>query len=247
MEDYSPSGSSRPPHPSQRLNSKSGRCESRPLGRSDYLETHATCRDLRCLRYVTEGEQDCYESTAFAQSVYLWDLRTTVGDTGGCPSTNMIASVGIATDCSYTSLFNSIDDVVHNVVSMINSASEVFERSFNITLKLNNLEVSESVCLDSDREPRHWNIPCSNGSLFDRLDKFSIWRATRTDNNAFWTLMTGCSGAGIGVAWLGQLCNTDYVQYRGTGATVVAATGREWQVFAYVPLPFSFRQMFLAH
>lgn len=240
MVDYSASGSPRPSRSSQRSNNNSGRCESPPLDRSEDPETHATCRDVRRPSYITNEERQCYEPAASPQSVYLWDLRTTIGDTVGCPSTNMIASIGIATDCSYTALFNSVSDVVHNVVGMVNSASEVFERSFNITLRLSDLEISEGTCPNSERELRDWNIPCSNGSLFDRLDKFSVWRATRTDDNAFWTLITGCSGAGIGVAWLGQLCNTDYEQYRGTGANVVVGTGREWQVFAYVSLfPFS--------
>jgi hypothetical protein len=148
----------------------------------------------------------------------------------------MIASIDIATDCSYTALFGSVSDVVHEVVGMVNSASEVFERSFNITLSLSDLEVSESTCPTLKREAGDWNMPCSNGSLLDRLDKFSIWRATRTDDNAFWTLVTACSGIGIGVAWSGQLCNTNYNQHCGTGANIVVSTGWEWQVFAYVCL-----------
>ncbi|KAJ6163879.1 hypothetical protein N7497_003858 [Penicillium chrysogenum] len=145
----------------------------------------------------------------------------------------MIASIDIATDCSYTALFGSVSDVVHEVVGMVNSASEVFERSFNITLSLSDLEVSESTCPTLKREAGDWNMPCSNGSLLDRLDKFSIWRATRTDDNAFWTLVTACSGIGIGVAWSGQLCNTNYNQHCGTGANIVVSTGWEWQVFAH--------------
>ncbi|KAK9847145.1 uncharacterized protein MYU51_020427 [Penicillium brevicompactum] len=139
----------------------------------------------------------------------------------------------IATDCSYTALFNSVGDVVRNVVGMINSASEVFERSFNITLRLSDLEVSEGTCPTPQQDAKDWNMPCSNGSLLDRLGNFSIWRATRADENAFWTLITGCSGAGIGVAWVGQLCNTDYDQSHGTGANVVVGMGQAWQIFAH--------------
>ncbi|KAE8397715.1 Metallo-peptidase family M12-domain-containing protein [Aspergillus pseudonomiae] len=164
-------------------------------------------------------------------NTHQWDLRRTISNTTGCPNSRMVASVGIATDCSYTASFDSTDAVIHNVIRMINSASEVFESSFNITLSLGALVVGER-CQDLTPDPRTWNIPCSNGSLSHRLDLFSRWRASRRDNHAFWTLMTGCSGAGIGLAWMAQLCNTNFDQHCGTGANVVARTGVEWPVFA---------------
>lgn len=235
---YSASGSSCPSRPSQRSNNNTERCKSRPLDRSEDLKTHVPYRDVRHPSSHSKEEGKCSEPIPSPQSVYPWDLRSTIGDTVGCPSINMIASVGIATDCSYTALFNSVSDVVQNVVGMVNSASGVFERSFNITLRLSDLEISEGTCSTPEQEPRDWNMPCSNRSLLDRLDKFSIWRATRADENAFWTLITGCPGTGIGVAWVGQLCNTVYDQSRGTGANLVVGMGmgREWQVFAYVYL-----------
>ena len=235
---YSASGSyrpSRPSPPAQRSNTNAERCKSQPLGtRRDNLEIDTTYRDVRRPSCISQGEGECHEPIPSPQSISRCDFRSTIGDTVGCPSMNMIASVGIATDCSYTALFNSVGDVVRNVVGMINSASEVFERSFNITLRLSDLEVSEGTCPTPQQDAKDWNMPCSNGSLLDRLGNFSIWRATRADENAFWTLITGCSGAGIGVAWVGQLCNTDYDQSHGTGANVVVGMGQAWQIFAYV-------------
>lgn len=183
---------------------------------------------------VCPGTHATFDDKDYSNGTTSWRLGATAGGTTGCPSVNKIALVGVATDCSYVSLFDSVDDVVQNVISMVNSASRVFERSFNVTLRLNELEIREGRCPTSERRIRNWNMPCSDGSLFDRLHQFSIWRETKRDDNAFWTLLTGCRGAGIGLAWLGQLCMVDYDRYRGTGANIVAATTQAWQVFAYV-------------
>ena len=70
------------------------------------------------------------------------------------------------------------------------------------------------------------------------LSLFSQWRGDRgNDGVALWTLLTGCSsGAEVGVAWLGMLCQYT-AQTQGSqsvsGANVVGATQHQWQVLAH--------------
>ena len=167
------------------------------------------------------------------------NLRATIGDTTGCPTELRVAMIGIATDCTYTAEFSSVDAVQANLVSMVNSASDVYERTFNITLGLRNLTISDRDCPTTAPESARWNIPCSEGNIEDRLDLFSRWRGGLdggNDGNAYWTLMSTCSsGRSVGLAWLGQVCVSSLTGYGGqsvSGANVVVRTPGEWQVFA---------------
>ena len=62
------------------------------------------------------------------------NLKSTIGQSAGCPDTRKVALVGVATDCTYTASFNSTDSVRQNVITQINTASNLYEKSFNITL-----------------------------------------------------------------------------------------------------------------
>lgn len=162
------------------------------------------------------------------------DFVNSIGSTDGCPSEREIALIGIATDCSYTADFDSSEDLVQALVTMVNTASEVFESAFNIALSFHNLTIQEEECPTSPTSEEPWNANCAAGNLNFRLRAFSEWRATlRNDENAYWTLMTGCPTASeVGVSWVGQLCDSE----RSTN--IVARTSNQWQVFAYVSFPF---------
>ncbi len=170
------------------------------------------------------------------------NLRSSIGNTAGCPSTRKVALIGVATDCTYTGSFNSTETAYANVITQINSASDLYERSFNITLGLQNLTVTDGDCPATPPAATPWNIGCGgNATISDRLNMFSRWRGDRGDSNAFWTLLTLCStGPEVGLAWLGQACVTQVNQAQGTdgtaevvsGANVVARTSTEWQVIA---------------
>ncbi|KAL5342001.1 Metallo-peptidase family M12-domain-containing protein [Aspergillus crustosus] len=157
------------------------------------------------------------------------DLEQTIGNTNGCPEDRLIALVGIATDCSYTAQFDSSDDLVQALLTMVNTASEIFESSFNIALSLHNLTIEEEGCPQSPPADTPWNAGCSAGDLNWRLGQFSEWRRRLGgDDNAFWTLMSGCpTGTEVGVSWVGELCNSDM------GANVVALAQNQWQIFAH--------------
>lgn len=166
------------------------------------------------------------------------DLQSTIGNTNGCPTTRRVAMIGIATDCSYTASFDSVESVRQNIISMVNTASDVYERTFNITIGIQNLTISDAECPNTAPESAPWNMPCSTGSMSRRLDLFSRWSASRGDDNAYWTLLSTCSsGRTVGIAWLGQLCVSELFGSRSqsvTGANVVVRTPNEWQIFAYV-------------
>jgi hypothetical protein len=150
-----------------------------------------------------------------------------------CLSTRRVALVGIATDCSYSASFTSNDELRRNVINMVNTASELYERTFNISLALHDLTISDRVCPSSPPSSTAWNADCSAGDLNWRLGRFTSWRGTLNDDNAYWTLLTGCaSGAEVGVSWLGQLCTSNRGRQRALGTNVVARTRSQWQVFA---------------
>ncbi|KAL4913797.1 Metallo-peptidase family M12-domain-containing protein [Aspergillus aurantiobrunneus] len=159
-----------------------------------------------------------------------------MGSSSNCFDTKRIAYVGVAIDCSYRAAFDSDDDVKRNIINVVNTASVVFEKSFNIALALRDLVISKPECSRNASSTHQWDVPCSNGDLNWRLHRFSAWRATAGDDNAYWTLMTGCAAlAGeIGVSWVGEACKSEYDGLgSGIGANVVGHSNTEWQVFAH--------------
>ncbi|KAL3479080.1 Metallo-peptidase family M12-domain-containing protein [Aspergillus californicus] len=167
-----------------------------------------------------------------------FNLETTIGDTSGCPNNREVALIGIATDCSFWEQFNGTESAQQSVVTMVNSASNVYENAFNISIGLRNLTITDRDCTDSPSTAAQWNMPCSQGNITTRLDLFSEWRGQRGDDNAYWTLLTNCpTGSEVGLAWLGQLCNSEASSDSGrsvSGTNVVVSTGGAgWQIFAH--------------
>lgn len=164
------------------------------------------------------------------------NLRATIGSTAGCPTEGRVALIGVATDCTYTASFASTDAVRENIISMVNTASAVYERTFNITIGLRNLTISDAQCPSTAPAATPWNLGCSGVEIDQRLDLFSTWRGSIGDNNAYWTLLSTCNtGNAVGLAWLGQLCVSGVVgtgSQSVSGANVVVRTPSEWQVFA---------------
>jgi Metallo-peptidase family M12/Disintegrin len=202
------------------------------LKRDDYFWGSASTRRLF-------GRQSDTQTGGNSAGV---NLTTTIGSTAGCPSTRKVALVGIATDCTYTAAFNSSASARENIINVINSASVQYESSFNITLGLQNLTISDASCPATAAASAPWNVGCSDSvTIQDRLNLFSAWRGERQDTNAYWTLLSTCAtGSAVGLAWLGQACvTTSQVESSSTGnetisgANVVVRTGTEWQVVAH--------------
>ncbi|KAF2093176.1 hypothetical protein NA57DRAFT_48643 [Rhizodiscina lignyota] len=170
------------------------------------------------------------------------NLASTIGNPAGCPTTRKVALVGVATDCTYTGTFNSTQTTREHVITQMNTASNLYEHTFNISLGLQNLTISPSNCPGSPQQASPWNQPCSdNVNIQDRLNLFSAWRGTKDDDNSHWTLLTNCnSGSAVGLAWLGMACvntaqtsNSSSGTETSSGANVVAKTPEEWQVIAH--------------
>ena len=179
------------------------------------------------------------------------NLAASIGSTAGCPTTKKVALVGVATDCTYTASFNSTESVRSNVISQINTASALYESTFNISLGLANLTVSDASCPGTPASATEWNQACSDSvNIQDRLNFFSGWRGNQQDSNSHWTLLSTCNtGSAVGLAWLGQACvqaamttNTSSSSGSGStgdetvsGANVVVRTqgASEWQIIAH--------------
>ncbi|EGP91629.1 uncharacterized protein MYCGRDRAFT_67183 [Zymoseptoria tritici IPO323] len=181
------------------------------------------------------------------------DLKSTIGSTAGCPSTRKVALLGIATDCTYAQDFGGdTQKARENVLDMMNSASAIYERTFNISLGLQNLNVLPPECPGTPASGTEWNQACSSSvDISERLNLFSAWRGNQKDSNSYWTLLSTCNtGSAVGLAWLGQLCVGTAITTNGsvtgdgstnggsetvTGANVVVRTNgaSEWQVMAH--------------
>ena len=174
------------------------------------------------------------------------NLRSTIGQTAGCPRMKKVALVGVAADCEYTKQSGGRDAAKENIISVVNDASQIFESTFNIALGLRNVTIEKEGCPSRPSTSNPWNVGCGESSpgLGGRLNLFSGWRAEQQDENAFWTLMTGCAkDSKVGVAWMGALCINEVVSGSydpnnasspvTSGASVVYKTRPEWQVFAH--------------
>ncbi|CAN8103560.1 unnamed protein product [Discula destructiva] len=165
------------------------------------------------------------------------NLVAAIGSTAGCPTSRKVALIGIATDCTYTADFANETAVRTNIISQVNTASQLYESTFNISLGIQNLTISPRDCPSTASPEAPWNVGCGTGSITDRLNSFSLWRGQHLDTNAYWTLLSTCNtGSAVGLAWLGQLCmsgssteNNETV----AAANVVVRTSTEWQVFAH--------------
>ncbi|KAL2265522.1 hypothetical protein VTJ83DRAFT_6622 [Remersonia thermophila] len=228
----------------------------RDLGRS-----HATCASDNLLYNRNGGDNVFYRSLEEAtQDTSAWqispralfgrqsdmsggngagvNLADSIGSTQGCPSTRKVALIGVATDCTYTAALGSDEAVQQNVIQLVNAASQLYESTFNISLAIQNLTISEKGCPSSPPASAPWNRPCSDDfGIESRLSTFSKWRGQWQDTNAFWTLLSTCpSGPAVGLAWLGAVCQ-EGSSTRGNetsaAANVVIRTSTEWLVFAH--------------
>lgn len=180
------------------------------------------------------------------------NLVSTIGQTNGCPATRKVALVGVATDCTYTAQFNSTESARQNIITQMNTASNLYERTFNISLGLQNLTISDPNCPGTPAAATPWNQGCGSADIQQRLNLFSAWRGTQQDSNSHWTLLSTCNtGSAVGLAWLGQACvNTAITTNSSTtgngqstgdgsetvsGANVVVRTqgASEWQIIAH--------------
>uniref|UniRef100_A0A060SWI7 Disintegrin and metalloproteinase domain-containing protein B n=1 Tax=Blastobotrys adeninivorans TaxID=409370 RepID=A0A060SWI7_BLAAD len=176
------------------------------------------------------------------------DLSDTIGNTNGCPQKRMIALVGVACDCNFLSRFNSSGEAREHVISMVNGASEQYQKAFNITLGLYSIVMANSTDCPSSPNATQltWNFACdaTDNVMGDRLSEFSKWRGEgnrSSDGLTTWSLMTACSGSGsvVGLSWLGMACrgtatggndgNSSWV----SGTNVIQRNSLDWRIYAH--------------
>lgn len=157
-------------------------------------------------------------------------LYTTIGDTSGCPQKRMVSLTGIAVDCNFMSQFNSTQSIRSYLLDTVSQSSRFFEQGFNITLGLKHIIMPNSTDCPASDPQYPWNYQCvQNGSsINDRLNSFTDWRKTRSDDGiATWTLFTDCGqGSLVGIAWAGLVCQKG-------GTSVVTKTLLDPHVLAH--------------
>lgn len=171
------------------------------------------------------------------------NLASTIGDTSGCPNRRQIALIGVAGDCNFLQTFNNTSAAREYLIDMVNTASQVYESSFNITLGVSALVlVNETTCPSSSRSSSTgWNYDCSSdpsNAMGARLSNFSQWRGDRSDDGiAAWTLVTSCTQSSVvGLSWMGMACGASTTQSGDSyvaGTNVVAKTSLGWRVYAH--------------
>ncbi|CAG8500803.1 10653_t:CDS:10 [Ambispora leptoticha] len=169
--------------------------------------------------------------------------KLTKRDTTGCPTARKINYMGAAADCTYVKQYGSQDASRMQILNDWNTASGLYESTFNISLGLIALEIQDLTCPSSPDPNVTWNRACSDSyTIDDRLSDFSYWRGSKgNDGTGLWHLLTTCNtGSKVGVAWLGQLCQTAVTQKdNGTGVAYVSSTGvstaakDEWKIVAH--------------
>lgn len=118
-----------------------------------------------------------------------------INSTQGCPNSQQIVYMGFALDCNYVQAYNGGERAREHILSVMNQVSDLYRRTFNISLGIIELEVENSTCPSSTPSDKTWNVGCEAGiSLDERLSRFSQWRGGRSGDGAgLWHLMSACA------------------------------------------------------
>ncbi|GJJ71610.1 hypothetical protein EMPS_03960 [Entomortierella parvispora] len=159
----------------------------------------------------------------------------------GCPASRMVNYMGVAADCVYVRSYGGLENARKQILADFNTASAIYESTFNVALGLNALQIESMNCPTIPVQDTFWNQECTNNyTITDRLSDFSYWRGQdgrSTDGNGLWHLVTGCnSGSIIGIAWTQALCQTTAIaqgsQYTA-GVAVSSISPNSWMVVAH--------------
>lgn len=166
--------------------------------------------------------------------------RLSKRQSGVCLASQKVMYMGFAADCTYSRVYGSPANVLRQMLTNLNAASKIYERSFNIALSMVRVVVY-TVCSPTPA----WNRECDQSYMItDRLGDFSRWRGVdkRGDGLGLWHLMTNCpSGTSVGIAWTGQICNDKYAvksgpsgeEQRISGTAISTVSNNEWKIVAH--------------
>ncbi|MBW0518542.1 hypothetical protein O181_058257 [Austropuccinia psidii MF-1] len=175
------------------------------------------------------------------------DYAQTIGYTDGCPKSRKVLYIGVAADCTYVAKYGSQRAARLAILTNVNTVSSVYEKFFNISLAIVELNIQTGPCPSKASAEVPWNIGCPASGpggldLVGRLNEFSRWRGSKggDDGAGLWLLMTDCpdgNGHEVGLAWLGTMCKVDAEKGISdgiaSGTAVTAANPNEWQVMAH--------------
>ncbi|KAF9167888.1 hypothetical protein DFQ26_002636 [Actinomortierella ambigua] len=160
----------------------------------------------------------------------------------GCPQNRMVIYMGVAADCAYVRNYGNTTEARKQIFSSFNTASAIYESTFNVALGIITLNIESSVCPTTPTADVPWNQDCSEAYTIDRrLSDFSWWRGQgdrSKDGAGLWHLMTKCnSGAVVGIAWTKTVCQMKTQQQNGNqytaGTGVSSASPNEWMIVAH--------------
>ncbi|POW08207.1 hypothetical protein PSTT_07708 [Puccinia striiformis] len=121
------------------------------------------------------------------------DFSGSIGSTDGCPTTRKVVYVGIAADCTYISKYGSQNAARMAILNNLNTVSNLYERSFNISLAVVEMKMQDMTCPAHPTTDLPWNIACPDSSpdgltLDGRLSAFSKWRGQKggSDGAGLW-------------------------------------------------------------
>ncbi|KAF9969540.1 hypothetical protein BGZ73_008092 [Actinomortierella ambigua] len=160
----------------------------------------------------------------------------------GCPQNRMVIYVGVAADCAYVRKYGGTVEARKQIFSSFNTASAVYESTFNVALGIISLNIENPTCPATPTKDVPWNQDCSDSYTIDRrLSDFSWWRGQGDrpkDGAGLWHLMTQCnSGAVVGIAWTKTVCQMKANAQNGNqftaGTGVSSASPNEWMIVAH--------------
>ncbi|KAF9582117.1 hypothetical protein BGW38_000618 [Lunasporangiospora selenospora] len=100
----------------------------------------------------------------------------------GCPTSRKVNYMGIAADCTYVRNYGGKANARRQILSDMNTASQIYESTFNVVLSIQTMTIMSMNCPSTPVNGTEWNQACS--PLYDigeRLSDFSRWRG-RTYN-----------------------------------------------------------------
>ncbi|KNE64826.1 hypothetical protein AMAG_10162, partial [Allomyces macrogynus ATCC 38327] len=124
-----------------------------------------------------------------------------------CPTDPSFVYMGVAADCSYTATFKGSEkDIINELITVWGTVSSKYQDTFNVGVGI----VRTVLRMDcGGAEP--WNRDCATTAyqISDRLSDFSKWRGDQKTDEGLWHLLSKCNtGATLGIAWTGTLCET---------------------------------------
>lgn len=146
-----------------------------------------------------------------------------IGSTAGCPKDQRVLFIGVAADCTAVQAYGSPDAARRQILAEMNTVSGLYQRTFNVSIGVVEMEVMDASCPSSVDQSAAWNVGCAGSSsnsvdLNTRLSLFSAWRGNKggADGAGLWHLRMS-SLPFLCPHWMPHLDNSHRLQYGSRG------------------------------